>query len=116
MFWQKSQRTKPSTLSETLIRAKELIADKKHWTTKTYHRGILWQNQWCAIGAIQEIDGQFQVQAEQLLHDKAYSNYRGSAIGVNDKFGHEHIMHCYDEAIETAQQREAQLEESVEIT
>jgi hypothetical protein len=103
-----------STTTSNLIRARELIADKKNWCQDALFRG----EAMCALGALYRAagareDGSGMMDMMDMTVHVA-SKYLADAAGhefhlpcpawVNDTHGHAEVMRMYDKAIELSLQ------------
>ena len=111
-----------SKTTSDLIKARELIADKEHWTTCTYRRcnAINDTVSYCAVGALLEVFGLGQwpiVIDQQTLREKLPAlrlletvamelfpvcSHTPSRVveAVNDALGFDAVHRLYDRAIE----------------
>jgi hypothetical protein len=124
-----TDNNKPSSVAETLERAKAVIDSPEHWAKGTLASRRAGRNAdafecdvaapeavaWCALGALAHVDGRFEWTATCVLGEVILSNQRikwdekpltpESAVWrFNDARGRRHadVMRAYDRAIERA--------------
>lgn len=115
----------PTSVAETLRRARNLIEDPKHWIKgalakpSKYSRNIPILNPndpeagaWCALGAINRVDGPYEDAAVKMLafviggYEYAYvEGARGEVTGFNDRPVrlHADVLSAFDRAIAKAE-------------
>lgn len=96
------------TVAEQLRAARALIADPAHWTRYEYARdaegnGVSYTDEratcFCAEGAIYRIARGVLAMGLDPLTRAARRLYGVNAVIVNDNWGHEHVLACFDAAI-----------------
>lgn len=115
----KVKEYKGKKVSVALKRARDLIADPKHWTQKSFARDKNSKmcdphspkaDKFCAIGALMAIDGSIYDEARNTLHTVGY------IINTNDcydrRIAHKKVLDHYDKAIELAKAKERNAEAS----
>lgn len=115
----KRQFSQPKSVVETLERTRALIENKENWTTYAEARDKDGQQvnalsskavKWCAVGALEYVDGRFSRRANALLNQVANEIGRDNNAFVfniiylndNKNFTHQHVMEAFDKAIERA--------------
>ena len=109
-----------SVEAKNLIKARDLISDKDHWTqgalrTSFHHKNGGTQS-YCAVGALMQVSGAMGLGRKRQNWDqynaalkplaKAASDlFKTSIVDVNDTKGHDAVMSMYDTAISTALQK-----------
>jgi hypothetical protein len=93
------------TVAEVLRDAKDMIADPKDWTRRTY-RSLGGQR--CAVGALRAAakhleDPMIAWSAHALLIDVARSRGFTNVETMNDRSSHAAVMAAFDQAIRTAE-------------
>jgi hypothetical protein len=97
---------KPKSVADTLIKSKKVITPAARWIKKEYNRGD--NIQFCAIGALQFIDGKYEKAAHSYLKDalremdpeqdfdevENFNDYEGTS--------HRDVLRLFDRAIAIA--------------
>ena len=115
---------KPRSLKGTLIAARKLIENYDNWTQGKLHRpaGSLYPDRYCMLGAINEVDGEYEGKAVNMLADTIQKEYypqstatsgmspttkgKWSITSFNDALGrrtetqHKAVLKMFDKAIE----------------
>lgn len=113
----------PSSVADTLRRAKALIENPNHWIQGQFAIGgadgysvspnSARAKAWCAVGALRRIDGPYERKALHALAVAIQPNLTSLAdtsviIDLNDsgssKYAHKIVMAKFDEAIARAEQ------------
>lgn len=106
-----SDTPKPASVAETLRAARALITPRGAWTKGTFardsrsvvvHARDAVAVRWCALGALERVDGRYEMEAQNVL-----SRAIGEGIvGFNDakRTKHKDILAAYDKAIALAEQ------------
>jgi len=102
---------KPRSVKATLKAARAVIADKKRWTKEYFavdmngrpcEENCLDAVKFCALGALQFVDGPFECEAEDLLFNACERLFDLGVADTNDIKGHAAILKAFDRAIKDA--------------
>jgi hypothetical protein len=106
-------------LALKLQEARDLITDKKNWCINTFSKQDGCNKQFCARGAVMYVLGakylswDFALKSEEfqkidkLLNEVVRDNYARANFCIadlNNNFGHEAVMKCFDAAIKKSQE------------